>query len=546
MLSAMLKPVRRQFKPPDDPPCDVMVLGISDSSSSWNKSHNFIGLLHDPEPPDMWKRWFVREIDSMFADYVSIKHWLEFCHSSHSQCLPPDPRPHAHSKLIDCQTEQVVRALPEYEYVALSYVWGKMPSNNFWTDVHAEKASSEIKYPIKLPRRLSHVLHDAISVVKELGLRYLWADQYCIDQFDVAQKMAEIGMMHSIYEGASLTIIAAAGDSADYGLPGVGSRLRNSQSKLAVGDRTLITTFEDPRNVIRKSTWMGRGWTLQEAKFSRRRLYFTDDQVYFECSVMTCQESISAPLEDLPQEVFSRRLFSKELAGGIFSDDVEEAYLENVSLYTVRNLTSGGDALNAFRGILKAFETTQPPLYHCWAVPSLETSGAGPSPERYFAHSLLWEFPTNVTRRREFPSWSWLGWTGNPHFQKTIDVSQGRESKGNERGRDKSKYDQDTRKCPPELDIKVWIGRKDGALLRLQTVRDAAKVTNELDQLSTVLRIEAVVLPFRLSRPSEYDDGAGGIGWQTTAKVPTGKDGHVAEFGMEGVCKVEEENAAAA
>ncbi|ETI27827.1 hypothetical protein G647_00276 [Cladophialophora carrionii CBS 160.54] len=91
--------------------------------------------------------------------------------------------------------------------------------------------------------------------------------------------------MAVLYESAELTIIAAAGDGADYGLPGVPSRHRLEQRCIQVGGHDYIV-FDTPLNsALQDSRYITRGWTYQEEASSvrLRRLYFTDHQIYFEC-----------------------------------------------------------------------------------------------------------------------------------------------------------------------------------------------------------------------------------------------------------------------
>ncbi|KAK0724499.1 hypothetical protein B0H67DRAFT_107151 [Lasiosphaeris hirsuta] len=55
--------------------------------------------------------------------------------------------------------------------------------------------------------------------------------------------------------------------------------------------------MRDPHKSIRGSRWSTRGWTFQEAVLSRRRLVFTAELVYFECSAMNCHKSLTTPLD---------------------------------------------------------------------------------------------------------------------------------------------------------------------------------------------------------------------------------------------------------
>lgn len=121
-------------------------------------------------------------------------------------------------------------------------------------------------------------------------------DRLCIEDSS-EDRHHQINQMDRIYASAALTIVAAFGSDADAGLPGVGSTPRKGQSRLKIGDTTIISTIADPYQAIRTSTWAIRAWTLQEAVLSRRRLVFTDEQVYFECNAINVTESVNVKLD---------------------------------------------------------------------------------------------------------------------------------------------------------------------------------------------------------------------------------------------------------
>ncbi|EWZ33609.1 hypothetical protein FOZG_13321 [Fusarium oxysporum Fo47] len=64
-------------------------------------------------------------------------------------------------------------------------------------------------------------IEDAITVALQVGINFLWVDRYCLPQQECPEKREQIQKMHKIYREADLTIIAAAGDGPDYGLPGI-------------------------------------------------------------------------------------------------------------------------------------------------------------------------------------------------------------------------------------------------------------------------------------------------------------------------------------
>jgi hypothetical protein len=195
---------------------------------------------------------FQGRIVSKTADYPLNKEWINYCQQNHCKtCNSSQPTSVSGLKVIDCETLGIV-LLSESNgaYVALSYVWGNVPTG----DVTCQNLS-------KLPQDHPAIVADAITVTRGLGFRYLWVDRYCIDQEDAEEKHDQIGKMHLIYEGAEVTIIAAAGEDGDYGLPGVGERLRSQQPVAKVQKKSIVSTLRHPIKDIERSTWSTRGWT---------------------------------------------------------------------------------------------------------------------------------------------------------------------------------------------------------------------------------------------------------------------------------------------
>jgi hypothetical protein len=182
-------------------------------------------------------------------------------------------------------------------YTALSYVWGKAGNIGDSASSLSAKLSSAGTAGLILPTILSKVIESAITVTKELDMRYR-VDKYCIDQGNEAGKHDQISKMDTIYKRSAVIIIAAAGDDENYGLPGVGNELRCCRPSIQVGSTTLVFTHGHPSHSITTAKWSSRAWTYQEAVLSRR-LVFTEEQVYFECDSMNCFESLNAPLRAL-------------------------------------------------------------------------------------------------------------------------------------------------------------------------------------------------------------------------------------------------------
>ena len=372
----------------------------------------------------------IRLVDQETVDYGRIRDWIEQCRNSHTiSCQSQDtPRPLG-MKFIDCQTRKLVQIEPSDNYYALSYVWGMPGPGN---SVHQVSNSAQ-ELPVSgVPR----VIEDSISVVRELGGRFLWVDKYCINQNDATEKRIQIKSMDAIYEGATATIIAVAGSDSNCGLPGVNGRPRAKQPTAWVGGTLLASSLPHVSIVLANSSWATRGWTYQEAILSIRCLFFTDQQVYFVCRGMDCCESIElSPTPKLPVEEPIR------LRADIFDVQLRTAGRQRIGLweffdhlhhYKNRQLSYDHDSLNAFRGIIAKF-----PYISIWGVPialrkGAETSFLGEAECSIgFARGLWWDSPSDpwydilgsnekfVTFRRriDFPSWSWAGWSGpiRPH-----------------------------------------------------------------------------------------------------------------------------------
>jgi len=317
-------------------------------------------------------------------------------------------------KVIDCSTLKVVAAPLDLEYVALSYLWG---------DCNDEEASSGTDDDLNsLP--VPQTVQDTIAVVVQLGLRYLWVDRYCIDSTNSAEKHTMIGSMDAIYNGAALTIIAAAGKNPGHGLPGVSIPFAMYRfSKLRDGCR--LYRLPNPRQELDKSVWSSRGWTYQEGLLSRRRLLFTNHQVYFQCLNMHGVENWNAPLEELHvetrlgyrfrQSVNVNECFPKEGVGVL-----ESHIFRRIDEFSLKQLSYNADSLQAFLGILRAYQRKEKAVYHFWGLPIRGTSfhfikGAPMRLDGYLARYLLWggwsssrsdAISFGLTRVPEVPSFS--------------------------------------------------------------------------------------------------------------------------------------------
>ncbi|KAK0105535.1 hypothetical protein ONS95_004106 [Cadophora gregata] len=136
------------------------------------------------------------------VDVDLIKSWISNCSENHKSCKEKLSTSELHSRVrpnfIDVLSGNLVRGDLVTDYVALSYVWG--PSQPVTPCRHQETGDGELviskvpqgeppTYTLRNSKHLvlSHpcqVVTDAMELVKKVGLRYLWVDEYCIGNGD--------------------------------------------------------------------------------------------------------------------------------------------------------------------------------------------------------------------------------------------------------------------------------------------------------------------------------------------------------------------------
>jgi len=384
-----------------------------------------------------------RPLDRTYDPNI-IKLWHATCSTKHSTSCHPQSKNGIASfpaklKLIDVEDWSIVSIAPglEPDYVALSYVWGNYPQPKLGAKTAALWSTANA---LRLHVTLPQTIEDAIGVVREIGMRFLWVDALCIVQDVPEEQVLQIRQMDRIYSRASLTLVSTSHSSRS-GLPGVSRpwkithapRLEqecdgegpyryggNGQHRALVegfqlswckiGSSSVMEVLEDPEAWLKDSIWRQRGWTFQEELFSNRVVYFLENNLLFRCGGATWRADIA--LEDLT-------LTGGNMSSSAFHDDYRhrvhslirkpyatgrleaiDLFRKLVHVYMIRQLTREDDIEKAFSGVANALLESVGPLYRG-------------IPEKVFGEVIegCWSWDLLLARRHGFPTWSWTGWT---------------------------------------------------------------------------------------------------------------------------------------
>ncbi|KAH7118546.1 heterokaryon incompatibility protein-domain-containing protein [Dactylonectria estremocensis] len=363
--------------------------------------------------------------------------WLEACVRNHGEtCGSPsfdfmptrvlDISPDGKIHLRVCQDTNLV----DGRYVALSHCWGQ-PDTPFITTVSNLEHRMERIDSDEMPQ----TFQDAVRVVKNLGLRYLWIDSLCIIQQDLEDWQIESAKMASVYRGAYLVLGAAAGMSDESGFLGprllhdtinLSSRCSTSAHLQLLPPECRRWTYDgrDSPDPLANEPLAGRAWCLQERYLPKRALQYGSRQMFWECQRIRASEDGDAAVQS-GDYLKSLRDTSK-IEESVFYRKNRNPWSENGNVkwidwyqmledYTSRGITSATDKLPAVAGLASAIaEATGEDEYTAglWRTGLLEgmtwcrkTSDQILSkPEHYVAPSWSW---ASVQGPVQFPIYNW-------------------------------------------------------------------------------------------------------------------------------------------
>ena len=333
--------------------------------------------------------------------------WLAACKNNHEHCHAQDESFQPTRLLFIGDEDQETIRLVENEarsttYAALSHRWSEETQQ---VRLEHRNMAQRTQDGIRL-EEFPPMMRDAISVLRRIGIFYVWIDCMCIIQDDKEDWSREAATMASVYANAELTLAATWCAGSGQSLFQDNSKDNSTAVDVRDMDGTPVFlrpvwphyTGRDTEGLLADTEWplLTRAWVYQEQFLSRRMLHFTRHELFWECNeALICEcrwydpgDNSSAPL----QSHHKRPAASKE-------------WSQIVSEYSRRDLTFRTDTLPALAGIAKSFALEQPGAgkYMCglWSD--------------QLASCFFWYLMESARARPgigKTPSWSWASVIG--------------------------------------------------------------------------------------------------------------------------------------
>lgn len=254
---------------------------------------------------------------------------------------------------------------------------------------------------------------DAVHIVRNLDVRYLWIDSLCIIQRgdNLADWQYEAANMGDIYANALCNISALNAPNSMSSM--FSSRNPESISPPIVvakdGSRALSCVVSDEwfwQTEISNAPLNLRGWVVQERLLSPRILYFGKRHLFWECGEQDAADIYPDGIHHSPRY---RSGFKKDFVSlkrdSRRIDQNYQAWWKVIQQYTACDLSYPEDKASAISAVAKRMARIMQDEY----VAGLWRSRL---PEQLLWRVTLPRQPPNYRA----PSWSWLAVDGKVHF----------------------------------------------------------------------------------------------------------------------------------
>ncbi|OJI83794.1 hypothetical protein ASPTUDRAFT_55794 [Aspergillus tubingensis CBS 134.48] len=350
--------------------------------------------------------------------------WLDNCHKKHIRCnVHEDIPPFFPTRVIDVGSSRrrphlhVSRVGETGRWVALSYCWGGY--SRFTLNASSfdglRRGQSLKLFP--------STLRDAILVTRALGVRYLWIDSLCIFQDDSSDWEAEASKMSSVYKHAAVTIAATSARTVEDGFLDKRApyyschfpwrrQCHQGSGSIEHDSRFDPVAFQSYRHfnyqeLLRRSRWATRGWTLQEELLSKRLLCYTEEEMIWRCRAGRTREP-RQQVEGIMNVTSEPLWFTIDGPDIIYTPaTAHKTWIQLIEDFAARSLSFDKDRLPAIGALAESFHAHIKEQYCAglWRGDIL--------------FGLLWSIhrcagteipaPMSVSSKERGPSWSWIG-----------------------------------------------------------------------------------------------------------------------------------------
>jgi hypothetical protein len=219
------------------------------------------------------------------AQFDLLREWLSDCDGTISHRCKPESNVKLPTRVIDVGdiNSNLLRLHDpqpgdDTRYIALSHRWGSdIPLQTLKGNLSTLKETINFN---DLPK----TFRDAVTITREVKVRFLWIDSLCIIQDDEEDWAKEATLMENVFSSAYCTIAASCARGTNDGF--LKSRRERQCVEMQVGSFPpfyICELIDDFRGDVEQGDLNKRGWVLQERVLSRRTIYFTETQVYWEC-----------------------------------------------------------------------------------------------------------------------------------------------------------------------------------------------------------------------------------------------------------------------
>ncbi len=258
---------------------------------------------------------------------------------------------------------------------------------------------------------LSLTFVEACQVAHQLGVKYLWIDSLCIIQDSREDWDREASLMSQVYSNSYLTIAANVSDDGIFRSRETDNNSVEFQLKGDDGKPLTIRAMKHQsywESLLEEGPLYSRGWILQEREMSPRIIYFTEEQVLWECRCVKTYEGW--PTKNMATEQRYGVSFSERLLDSInnFRDrNIHNLWHHTVADYSNRLLTKEEDTLPAFGGLARTVSdyTMSKYVAGLWSDDLLRSLAWG---SYAYVDSRVHRRHTSYVA----PSWSWASLSG--------------------------------------------------------------------------------------------------------------------------------------